>query len=71
MMIFVPHSGGYIGTNVYQRVPTHIKRQGRFVPLQYTPAVQQAFLRCKMTGASSSCCKGLDAVFADSSASAG
>ncbi|WIA14482.1 hypothetical protein OEZ85_003004 [Tetradesmus obliquus] len=36
-----------------------------------TPKVQQAFLRCKMTGPSPSCCKGLDAVFVYSSVSAG
>jgi hypothetical protein len=49
MMIFVPHSGGYIGTNVYQRVPTHIKRQGRFVVKpshQNTPTRLQQHAPC-------------------------
>ncbi|KAF6265679.1 hypothetical protein COO60DRAFT_1477849 [Scenedesmus sp. NREL 46B-D3] len=36
-----------------------------------TPEVQKAFVLCKTAGPSLVCCKGLDAVFIDSSASAG
>jgi hypothetical protein len=36
-----------------------------------TPEIQKAFVRCKAVGPSAVCCKGLDAVFADSSTAAG